>query len=368
MKNCTRSKCCLLVLGLFLPIILITTAHTWYSGALYAGISKTSIYMDRPIMAAAVTPPTPSPTVKTTPPIFFLKTHKTGSSAIQNILMRVVQRNNWTMAVGDGADYSRLCMGHHYDRHCPANTEEMPYDIITHHLRLNFTEIEASLKPNPAFISILRHPNALIRSGYTYFKWTEQYNSLEKFLTRYKFLKFDPTIAIPYKNLMLYAFGLSYEDAKNTELVSRMISKIESRFDLIMIMEYFEESLILLRHLLALSIEQVAVFSVNKQSEKATGSIGKVSHEAYRNLEIENSADITLYETFLSIFKQKVQHFGVDRMEKEKTILRNTIMDFQDICSGQKNHTDKISVSDCLFLKMPELEFTMWYRHTHYLV
>ena len=62
---------------------------------------------------------------------------------------------------------------------------------------------------------------------------------------------------------MLFDLGVNHDDLNNETLVRKKISEIEEDFDLVMIAEYFYESLILLRHELCWSLEDVTSFQLN---------------------------------------------------------------------------------------------------------
>ncbi|KAB7494421.1 Galactosylceramide sulfotransferase [Armadillidium nasatum] len=86
------------------------------------------------------------------------------------------------------------------------------------------------------------------------------------------------------KNQMLFDFGLD-ENISISDLREK-IEEIDRIFDLIIIAERMEESLVLLRHKLCWSLEDVVVFTKNARRKK-----GKLSFETRKRILALNSAD-----------------------------------------------------------------------------
>ena len=66
------------------------------------------------------------------------------------------------------------------------------------------------------------------------------------------------------KNINFFDFGFSNELELENDIDSK-IDKIENIFSLIMISDYMDESLILLKHHLCLETEDILYFSINKR-------------------------------------------------------------------------------------------------------
>lgn len=251
--------------------------------------------------------------------VFFMKTHKTASSAVQNILLRQALISDLSIPIGK-YDWARLCYPHLYSHLCPQNTKAIPFDMIVQHLRYNPTEIQASIKPNAVYVTILRHPDTLIPSAYKYFNWNSEFSSIDLLAKAYPSLSHSMRrgVGVPYRNLMLYDFGLQTAEFDNDDLVNNLINHIEKTFHVVMFQEYFSESLVLLRHALSWSLEDVVVFSVNKQSRDVQVN----NSEAMDAIKEWNKQDIKLYDRLYERFNKMIEDFGVDLMAKEVVQLR----------------------------------------------
>jgi galactosylceramide sulfotransferase len=64
------------------------------------------------------------------------------------------------------------------------------------------------------------------------------------------------------KNQMLYNLGMAARDMESQKSVKKMIQKIDLEFDLVMIVEQLDESLILLKKLLCWETDDMVYFKV----------------------------------------------------------------------------------------------------------
>lgn len=308
--------------------------------------------------------------------VFFMKTHKTASSAIQNIFMRFAAKSGLTVATGEANDWSRLCYSRLFSRSCVADRTKLPYDFIIHHLRFNKPEINAAIKPGAKYISIVRDPNDLIQSAFTYFEWikTLPEKSLTDFVQHYKDYQFDKEVGVPYRNLMMYDFGLEVIDFDNKHRIAAKLQEIEASFDLILVTEYMFPSLVLLKHLLNWTYDDVACLHINSQSDHTSK---KLDIDGIRKLRKANTADQMLYDKFFLLFKKKVKLFGEDRMVEEVRILQQTVDQLKDRClagTDTSKWSTNVSITryqlstsgkadaECQSLVRDELNFTQLFR------
>lgn len=105
------------------------------------------------------------------------------------------------------------------------------------------------------------------------------------------------------RNGMFYDLGLESRDFNEMEKIHQTINKLDQEFDLVLLTEYFEESMVMLKNLLCWNTEDIAHFHLNErhQSEKRN-----ISSELIRKIKQWNSADVALYEYFKRVFFQKL--------------------------------------------------------------
>ena len=98
--------------------------------------------------------------------IVFLKTHKTASSTVQNLLFCFAERNNLRVALPVQSCGHQFC----YPRTFKADfvhPHMLPPNVITNHMRFNKTALQ-HLMPNKAiYVTILREPASMFESLFT---------------------------------------------------------------------------------------------------------------------------------------------------------------------------------------------------------
>ena len=115
-------------------------------------------------------------------------------------------------------------------------------------------------------------------------------------------------------NQMLYDFGLDHTFLNNKTLVQEKINEIEKDFDLVMIAEYFYESLIILKHELCWSLEDVTSFQLNSRIKSDENKMKKRTRKLLTQY---LKHDYLLYHHFKKMFIRKLSVFGYTKLEKE---------------------------------------------------
>lgn len=132
------------------------------------------------------------------------------------------------------------------------------------------------------------------------------------------------------KNQMLYDLGLEEQYLDNEEEVVMKIKQIDKHFDLVMIAEFFSESMVLLKHQLCWSIADVKSFHLNGRMENGKSKLNTITKQ---RLAKYLKSDYMLYNHFRKKFIEKMYSFGFEKIEKEVEEL-NKLNKYQaDICN-----------------------------------
>ncbi|KAI1285606.1 Galactosylceramide sulfotransferase [Halotydeus destructor] len=204
------------------------------------------------------------------------------------------------------------------------------YEVHALHSRLDYNELKIMMRPNATFVTILRDPASLFESMYTYSELVKSYYlDLDTFainaaaaLNKSEFpghyLTFDFSrrfsSGITGRNQMSFDLGLDSVFHDDELAIQGFIAHIDRVFDLVMISERMDESLVLLKHLLCLPMEDVVVFKHNSRRNEFKHQVDDYTNE---KLKLVNHADTKLYEHFVSKFDERVKQFGHERMKKE---------------------------------------------------
>ncbi|XP_070540579.1 galactosylceramide sulfotransferase-like [Ptychodera flava] len=275
--------------------------------------------------------------------ITFLKIHKTGSSTVQNMLLRYGRRHNLKFVLPPRGHY----LGYPYFFQ-KSNMLESPdgiYNIFCHHTRFNNHVITEIMPPNTIFVTILRDPVTVFESAFTYFLIGRRCGyadddplALQKFLEDPRACYNRLTKRSHVRNNLFFDFGMEEGDFDSDELIDNAIRMIDQKFSLVMIAEYFEESIILLKNLLCWDFGDIKYFKMNARNEE---SIKQVTDDMKRKILSWNSADKRLYDYFNQTFWRKVKQYGLNEMTRDVSELREINQLWKHKCLQSDEITEK---------------------------
>ena len=287
--------------------------------------------------------------------IGFMKTHKTGSSTVQNILLRwglnaglnfvLPPRGNhlgppdrpYELTSSFSRSWYRNVPWANYARHTG-------YNIFALHTKWSQPEVEAVLGPGAKYVTILRDPVDNFESLYNYVHFSETFHlTLEQFAHQLVAKK-KPIARVNHylgRNQQLWDLGLPASQIENQSRVKEKIAELAADFDLVMIAEQFEESLVLMGDLLCWPLANMTSLKVNARKSSA---VEKLSQKARDILREWLWADQMLYDFFREEFKRKIHSYGLDRMEKDIRQLRelNAKVKSECVLEVVRNNTKKL--------------------------
>lgn len=305
--------------------------------------------------------------------VVFLKTHKTGSSSVQNIFMRYGVTHYLLVVLPAHLNY----FGHPAQFRPEMAPKLLPgfhYNIFTHHTRFSYEGLMDLMPSGTKFVTTLREPAALFESVYAYYYLPSLYNmSLEQFVghdygtsTIAKLSK-RVTAGRIGRNQMAFDLGIQVDQFEDEEEILRVAQELDRQFDLVMITERMVESLVLLKHLLCWTTDDVVTFNANARTAK--GKI-QLTPELRSNILKWNKADWILYNYFWKRFEERVNDFGREQMALESVELTNRMEELYEYCIAGKGESSKFAdnVLDfklknsnnatCRYLAEPEMSFS----------
>ncbi|XP_009982554.1 PREDICTED: galactose-3-O-sulfotransferase 2-like, partial [Tauraco erythrolophus] len=246
--------------------------------------------------------------------IVFLKVHKSASSTVMNILFRFGEMHNLTFAFPIGGG-NQLFYPHHFlARFVQGFSSRNPrrFNILCHHMRFLQPEVEKVVSSSAVYFSILRNPVQLMESSFSYYKGTSAFSharSLEEFLSQ------------PYHY---------YNPAFSAERVQLMLKAIEASFDLLLISEYFDESMVLLKEMLCWDLDSIVSFPLNIR-DSSTKS--RLSDSIVKKIKDWNRLDWEIYTHFNRTFWERIDRdIGRERMRREVQALRERRAELARTC------------------------------------
>ncbi|XP_005804125.1 galactosylceramide sulfotransferase [Xiphophorus maculatus] len=268
--------------------------------------------------------------------IMFMKTHKTASSTFLNILFRFGEKHHLQFAFPNSRNdffYPSLFQRSQVKDYKPG----MCFNIICNHMRFNAPEVAKLLPLDTSYITILRDPAELFESSFHYFgrivpfTWTiPGDDKLTEFLLD-PHSYFDPEgfNSFYLKNLLFFDFGLDNTLELENPQVDEGIRFISERFYLVMLVEHFEESLILLKDALCWEMDDLLFFKLNARKGS---TVSKLTPELRARALEWNAIDWKLYQHFNQTFWKKVDAYGRQRMAKDVAELRKRNKEMASIC------------------------------------
>ena len=288
------------------------------------------------------------------PHIFFLKTHKTASSTVQNLLLRYADYNNLKIAEPNTEatpmwkrfifDYSMTNDENSYIT--PSGIKPLKdYNLVCHHMRLSediFRFLYRNVKNKTSIFkfTIMRSPVSLFESTFGWAKpWYKAFTkandpntyirSPEKFYDSETKKQFG-------HNHMMYDLGYSADETNDTK-IDGIIKRVDRIFDLVLIQDYFQESLILLKEKLNLEFLDIVSFKTHARKSKF-----KIRSANEGKIKAWNKADTKLFDYFNNTFWQEVLKYGLNRMKHQVQVLQNYTNDITDLCLVSEDDDKKM--------------------------
>ncbi|XP_006814089.1 galactose-3-O-sulfotransferase 3-like [Saccoglossus kowalevskii] len=198
------------------------------------------------------------------------------------------------------------------------------------------------MQGTPKRVTILREPTARLESLMSAFPWQREpvMESLHRFME-------DPTRfenggTHHSRNQMMRDLGLTLKETSDDVIVKNRINTLSKDLDLVLITEYFDESLILMKHVLCWETENILYFAKNQRAHR-----NEVAPALEGQVRLWSRADYLLYEHFNATLWDKIREFGPTFYDELKE-LREMLSEVHDQCvtstTTNKNIVQKVKL------------------------
>ena len=267
--------------------------------------------------------------------IFFLKTHKTGSSTMTNIFNRFAETHHLTMALPKDGFYNFLWP---LPFQSDFTNDAIKPNILSNHARFNPESFQELMPTGTRYVTILRNPLTQYPSLFKFMDLASVLNlnsnqkhwqAMEYFLNNsYNILKslqqHNPQVLVDNPSLYLLRnpqfFDLGFEPllSDDENRVHEKLTEIAKYFKLVLIMEHFDESLVLLKRKMCWNINDIVYFKHNMQIKtNEVPSSQSTEVKIFR----WNRADVILYNYFNKSLWDSIKGEGMD-FWKDVALLR----------------------------------------------
>lgn len=304
--------------------------------------------------------------------IAFLKVHKAASSTVLSILARYAINHDLNIAAprkseGFGFNYISYRSTINSDNIVPLPPGQ-EYNIICNHVVYNRDAFRKIMPNNTVYVGIVRNPETQFLSALNFYMVFEKMqilfpnsnNALTEFLKSPSIYssKIGPSIFYVH-NRMSFDFGLPVRHFDDDQYIQQYFDQLGDDFHLVMITEYFDESLIFLKHLLCFKFKDLLYITTNEGMYPGNITMSDLDKELLRKW---NAADFKLYDRFKKKFVAKlnvqdgeffreVEHFKRTRMLVERyCITANADQPQFVIPHSDWNDAIVFKLSDCVLM------------------
>ena len=307
--------------------------------------------------------------------IGFIKVHKAGSTTIQNILFRFGLKRNLAFVLPMIVPYLDLGI-------LPIK-DGLHYDILACHTAYRKTLFDQLLPIDRVNIAIVREPMERMISAAFYFRdvFVHEYlkeipgpNFVEKLLLQpdiYDNRPFSYT-----RNAMGRDFGFEYGTKRNWNETLNELKLLDTELKLVMVMERFDESLVLLRRYLGWKMEDMIYLPRNSYKHD------KIDITDEQRLKHKETCylDYAIYDFFTDRFKERVAAEGLE-FKKEVQQFQTLLSHAQSFCENTSANTATnsltyfpasywnneivLSTTDCEQMQLPEMKFLHQLKQRH---
>ena len=253
-----------------------------------------------------------------------------------NIFFRYGDARNLTFALGAGTILGWPEKFHIFH---PLRMFGKAPDILCSHARFNKEPMNWLFpRKTSKYVTILRNPVDNYESAFNFAQLGKSFglgvtlDSLEKFLDKpiqsYSHSRKDIMMYLA-RNPMMFDLGFSFEYFQNLTAVKEYIQFLDNEFDLVMIMDYFDESLLLMKRLLCWKIEDILYVKLNERQDKEKAT--RLSARVKENIRRWNKADVLLFDYFNATFWRRVKKEGPSFYEELSTF-RQRKQEIQQLC------------------------------------
>ena len=293
--------------------------------------------------------------------VAFIKIHKCASSTLSNILYRYGVCHNLTFLLPRNERLAQFWPFPIKLSDTIANCKKK-FNILNVHSKFQGRkQLEKSMPSSTKIIAILRHPASQLKSALNYYASKRSPNG--KVLTFSEFIdapapniKSNPTLN-GVKDLLWNGmsndlglmknkgipWGLTKKEilsnSKYKKYVFSFIASVEQSIDLMLIVEQFDQSMVLLQRFLHWDLEDVTYFSLNKAKE--TVSLEKFTQSEIDKVISWNFIDYLLYVRMFDKFLDLIYSPDYD-IAKEAAALASLNAHYEEECIGKTEVDSKL--------------------------
>ncbi|KAI9559185.1 hypothetical protein GHT06_015974 [Daphnia sinensis] len=246
----------------------------------------------------------------------FMKTHKCGTSTIENIIFRFALKNDLNIVLPEKGNY--LSADELFD-HNSLNTtkwKDLNFDIFSLHNRWNKKEVLELLREDVPTFTVIREPVEVFESLFHYLdpqlKNFYGVRDIHDMIRAIKNATLSDVVKRRFmrrigRNQIAWDLGISPDIFDNQTAITEEIERLDHEFHLVMIANRMDESLILLKQLLNWPLQNVVHLDLNRRKREKSSKLRAAEKKV---LEKWLAADVQIFQYFSRRFDEKVAEFN----------------------------------------------------------
>ncbi|XP_019614337.1 PREDICTED: galactose-3-O-sulfotransferase 2-like [Branchiostoma belcheri] len=252
----------------------------------------------------------------------FVKVHKAGSTTTTCILQRFGYENNLTFVL-PMKGHSNIGWPKLFKQKDFIPSEDGTFNALVDHVIYNKELLQSILPTDTVYIATLRHPFSHLTSVFNWYHLSKRFHGLDQEHPIKTFLETPKKFEIPFnskhprrpfsytKNFMSFDLGFSLGLSDSQSAIDDFLSRLSKDINLVIILEYYNESLVLLRRMMCWTLKDILYDlkpknfrTYNKSIENVKRLMGK--HRHWSNV------DYQLYDYFNATLWHKIKQEGDD--------------------------------------------------------
>ncbi|XP_071941141.1 galactosylceramide sulfotransferase-like [Antedon mediterranea] len=188
------------------------------------------------------------------------------------------------------------------------------------------------------YVTIIREPVSVFHSYFGYFGWKKKFelqnysNPIEEFMNRMETFDVIPESYKTRRDVVFHHFD--YKQNIETDTMAKMVmANMERELDFVMLLEYLDESLILLKNKLCWSFEDILYVPKLVRSQRFA-----INESLANRIRKWSRWDVILYDRFNTSFWKQVDTFGLDKMKRELKIFKEKQKELRENCTDEKDN------------------------------
>ena len=285
----------------------------------------------------------------------FLKIHKAASGTATSVFFRFGITRNLTFALP--RYYNIIHQADSIKENYIFPRLKQSFDIINSHMIYERGDVAKFLPKDAVYIGILRDPFQQFKSSVNYMQPPYIYN-LSKTSPVHEYLK-DPSTHerkninggpkyswVNNRQAVEFGFPDHVVLDKTKHAIYEYIEKLDKDFHLVLIAEYFDESMILMRRMLNWKIKDVLYTKKHVRGWDRQNTLPQGNDRV--RLRDWLSVDYALYDFFYKRFWRQVEAAGNDFFE-EVLYFKGVRSEVEDFCSGNPNSTSYYRITESVW-------------------